>query len=153
MVGLGYGMVITSWLIGLYYNVVISYVIFYLFASLTSLLPWTNCGNDWNTEYCVGPNSHHNTSGMSAISFFITLQSQINKIILSNNQSLTITRSVTHSLTPFVPSQCRPKISFFDSTVMLTVAGKHIARASMWLTKHSESKALVQPIANLMIDL
>nr|KAG5700325.1 hypothetical protein BaRGS_002671 [Batillaria attramentaria] len=60
--GLGYGMVIVSWLISLYYNVVISYVLFYLYASLTSVLPWTSCDNDWNTPHCIGFHHHQNTS-------------------------------------------------------------------------------------------
>ncbi|XP_074660842.1 sodium- and chloride-dependent glycine transporter 1-like isoform X2 [Tubulanus polymorphus] len=57
--GLGYGMVIVSWLIGLYYNVIIAHTIFYFFASMQSVLPWTTCGNDWNTEHCVHPNANH----------------------------------------------------------------------------------------------
>lgn len=35
-----------------YYNVVISYAIYYFFASLTSHLPWVGCGHKWNTLYC-----------------------------------------------------------------------------------------------------
>ncbi|KAK7487842.1 hypothetical protein BaRGS_00020889, partial [Batillaria attramentaria] len=66
--GLGYGMVIVSWLISLYYNVVISYVLFYLYASLTSVLPWTSCDNDWNTPHCIGFHHHQNTSDDVAIS-------------------------------------------------------------------------------------
>ncbi|XP_078332547.1 sodium- and chloride-dependent glycine transporter 2-like isoform X2 [Crassostrea virginica] len=50
--GLGYAMVIVSWLIGLYYNVIIAHVLFYLCASFTSELPWTTCDNEWNTPYC-----------------------------------------------------------------------------------------------------
>ncbi|XP_025086985.1 sodium- and chloride-dependent glycine transporter 1-like isoform X2 [Pomacea canaliculata] len=59
--GLGYGMVIVSWLISLYYNVVISYVIFYLYASLTSVLPWTSCGNSWNTVHCISKHFSNST--------------------------------------------------------------------------------------------
>ncbi|XP_076471518.1 sodium- and chloride-dependent glycine transporter 1-like isoform X2 [Babylonia areolata] len=60
--GLGYGMVIVSWLISLYYNVVISYVVFYLYSSLTSVLPWTTCDNTWNTVHCIGSHHGDNTS-------------------------------------------------------------------------------------------
>lgn len=52
-IGLGYSMVIVSWLIGLYYNVVICHVLYYLYASFTSVLPWTTCNNDWNTKHCI----------------------------------------------------------------------------------------------------
>ncbi|XP_059141513.1 sodium- and chloride-dependent glycine transporter 1-like [Physella acuta] len=51
--GLGYAMVIVSWLISLYYNVVIAQILFYLFASFTDALPWTSCGNSWNTDACL----------------------------------------------------------------------------------------------------
>ena len=57
--GLGYAMVSVSWLIGVYYNVIISHVMLYLFASIASigsdLLPWVTCDNWWNTENCLQP--------------------------------------------------------------------------------------------------
>ena len=34
------------------YNVLLSYAIYYLFASMTSKLPWSHCNNDWNTKSC-----------------------------------------------------------------------------------------------------
>lgn len=40
-------------LVAIYYNMIIAYVLFYLFASLTSTLPWEHCGNWWNTERCL----------------------------------------------------------------------------------------------------
>lgn len=55
--GLGYAMVIVSWLIGLYYNVVISHVLYFLYASFTTELPWASCGNDWNTINCRDANA------------------------------------------------------------------------------------------------
>ncbi|ESO97683.1 hypothetical protein LOTGIDRAFT_104165, partial [Lottia gigantea] len=51
--GLGYGMVISSWLISLYYNVIIAHTLFYLYSSFTSQLPWISCNNTWNTENCL----------------------------------------------------------------------------------------------------
>ncbi|XP_033751807.1 sodium- and chloride-dependent glycine transporter 1-like [Pecten maximus] len=56
--GLGYAMVIVSLLIGLYYNVVISHVLYYLFKSFTDVLPWESCDNTWNTNSCL-PFDHH----------------------------------------------------------------------------------------------
>lgn len=40
-------------LVAIYYNMIIAYVLFYLFASLTSDLPWEHCGNWWNTDLCL----------------------------------------------------------------------------------------------------
>lgn len=36
-----------------YYNVILAWAYHYLFASFTSQLPWTSCGNWWNTKNCV----------------------------------------------------------------------------------------------------
>lgn len=54
--GVGMGMLLIVALVAIYYNMIIAYVLFYLFASLTSSLPWEHCGNWWNTELCL---DHH----------------------------------------------------------------------------------------------
>ncbi|XP_022103092.1 sodium- and chloride-dependent glycine transporter 1-like [Acanthaster planci] len=51
--GLGYGMCIVTALVAIYYNVVICYTLFFLFASFTRVLPWSDCNREWNTENCV----------------------------------------------------------------------------------------------------
>ncbi|XP_033631704.1 sodium- and chloride-dependent glycine transporter 1-like [Asterias rubens] len=51
--GLGYAMCILSGLVAIYYNVVITYTVFYFFASFTSELPWSDCSQAWNTVNCV----------------------------------------------------------------------------------------------------
>ena len=43
-------MFVVSFLIGIYYNMVVAWSLRYLWASLTSVLPWTTCDNEWNTE-------------------------------------------------------------------------------------------------------
>jgi len=50
--GVGYTMVVLSAFVGIYYNVIISYTVFYFFASLTSVLPWVSCENWWNSDIC-----------------------------------------------------------------------------------------------------
>uniref|UniRef100_A0A2R8Z993 Transporter n=1 Tax=Pan paniscus TaxID=9597 RepID=A0A2R8Z993_PANPA len=51
--GAGAAMLLIVGLVAIYYNMIIAYVLFYLFASLTSDLPWEHCGNWWNTELCL----------------------------------------------------------------------------------------------------
>nr|XP_018670765.1 sodium- and chloride-dependent neutral and basic amino acid transporter B(0+) [Ciona intestinalis] len=46
--GVGVCMVVLSAFVGIYYNVIIAYTMFYFFSSLTSNLPWETCDNWWN---------------------------------------------------------------------------------------------------------
>ncbi|XP_059169664.1 sodium-dependent proline transporter-like [Physella acuta] len=51
--GLGVAMIVTSILISIYYHMVIAWVQFYLCASFTSKLPWSECGRTaWSTKDC-----------------------------------------------------------------------------------------------------
>lgn len=43
-------MVVLNIFVSIYYNVIITYTVFYFFASLEGVLPWTNCGNFWNSD-------------------------------------------------------------------------------------------------------
>lgn len=44
-------MCIISFLCAVYYNMVIAYILRYLFASFTGTLPWTHCRDDWIRNY------------------------------------------------------------------------------------------------------
>ncbi|CAG0897646.1 unnamed protein product [Cyprideis torosa] len=48
-------MLIVTILTALYYNMVIAWTVFYLFASFTSDLPWRTCSGDWAGENCYSP--------------------------------------------------------------------------------------------------
>lgn len=50
--GLGYGMVIVSGTVMLYYNMIIAWTFFYMFASCSSSLPWESCDPHWSTSAC-----------------------------------------------------------------------------------------------------
>ncbi|KAG7165430.1 Sodium- and chloride-dependent glycine transporter 1-like 1 [Homarus americanus] len=50
--GIGYAMFMISFYIGCYYNVVLSWAIYYIYSSFTHTLPWTSCENDWSSEFC-----------------------------------------------------------------------------------------------------
>jgi len=50
--GVGYGMMVVSLLVAIYYNMIIAWAFYYLFASFTDSLPWADCGNSWNTLLC-----------------------------------------------------------------------------------------------------
>ena len=43
--GLGYGMLIISFLVMIYYNMIIAWTLFYTAAGISAELPWQFCGN------------------------------------------------------------------------------------------------------------
>ncbi|KAF5403474.1 Sodium- and chloride-dependent taurine transporter [Paragonimus heterotremus] len=64
--GIGYAMVLVSWIFVIYYQIVVSHAMYFLMASFTSYLPWTDCSNEWNTANCYdGLNSTTNQSMLS----------------------------------------------------------------------------------------
>ncbi|XP_072017751.1 sodium- and chloride-dependent glycine transporter 1-like [Amphiura filiformis] len=52
--GVGYGMILTNYFVGISYNVIITYSLYYLFSSFTLDLPWIGCDHYWNTPLCRG---------------------------------------------------------------------------------------------------
>ncbi|XP_068220332.1 sodium- and chloride-dependent glycine transporter 2-like [Palaemon carinicauda] len=50
--GLGWGMVIISFLTAIYFNIIISWSLHYIVASFNSVLPWSHCSNDYNSLGC-----------------------------------------------------------------------------------------------------
>ncbi|KAL3319769.1 hypothetical protein Ciccas_001562 [Cichlidogyrus casuarinus] len=51
--GIGYSMVLISWVLCAYYNVIVARCMFFFGASFQSELPWSNCNNTWNTPSCL----------------------------------------------------------------------------------------------------
>ncbi|KAJ8731646.1 hypothetical protein PYW07_004810 [Mythimna separata] len=53
--GVGYAICMIDIYMGMYYNTIIGWAVYYLIASLSSInsvLPWTSCNNEWNTPLC-----------------------------------------------------------------------------------------------------
>ncbi|KAG1654095.1 Sodium- and chloride-dependent glycine transporter 1 [Nymphon striatum] len=69
--GLGYGMVIISGMVCIYYNIIITWILYYMFLSFNKVLPWSTCDNWWNTDRCYL--RHHNSS-TQAINISSTLE-------------------------------------------------------------------------------
>lgn len=50
--GIGYAVVLIAFYVDFYYNVIIAWALHYFVNSFNSVLPWTTCNNEWNTERC-----------------------------------------------------------------------------------------------------
>ncbi|XP_052279078.1 sodium- and chloride-dependent taurine transporter-like isoform X3 [Dreissena polymorpha] len=50
--GIGYASAVIVFILNCEYNIILTWAYYYLFASFTSVLPWSNCDNEWNTETC-----------------------------------------------------------------------------------------------------
>lgn len=51
--GLGVSMVMITFWSGVYYVVIIAWSFYYLFSSMTSDLPFSDCTHSWNTGSCI----------------------------------------------------------------------------------------------------
>lgn len=51
--GIGWASLVIVFWLNVYYIVILAWNLFYLVQSFNSVLPWTKCGNQWNTECCT----------------------------------------------------------------------------------------------------
>ncbi|CAL8306753.1 unnamed protein product [Gadus morhua 'NCC'] len=51
--GVGLASVAISFIMCTYYNVVITWALYYMFSSFRTTLPWQDCNNTWNTQNCT----------------------------------------------------------------------------------------------------
>ena len=58
LAGVGFGMVIISAVVCVYYNVIIAWTIYYFVLSFAWELPWSTCNNDWNSPNCYTRSSN-----------------------------------------------------------------------------------------------
>lgn len=60
--GVGYCSVLVSWYVSFYYNVIIGWALYFMFSSFRAELPWSRCGNPWNTDRCYSGTLAQNDS-------------------------------------------------------------------------------------------
>ena len=51
--GVGYGSIVALFLLNIYYIVILAWALLYMIFSFQSPLPWSTCGNKWNTAQCM----------------------------------------------------------------------------------------------------
>ena len=85
--GIGYGMIIVSAIVMLYYNMIIAWTIFYIFVSFGKTLPWERCEPEWRTPVCYSnkakdecmrlyPNGTYLTFNQTCLPFDLSLLNQ-----------------------------------------------------------------------------
>lgn len=65
--GLGFAMIVITFLISVYYNVIVAWTLYYLFVSFRKTLPWGECGNEWNSNFCKKDRVMDSTVNCTAI--------------------------------------------------------------------------------------
>lgn len=50
--GIGYATTIIVFLLNCEYNIILTWALYYIFASFNTVLPWSHCNNEWNTVNC-----------------------------------------------------------------------------------------------------
>ncbi|XP_061658739.1 sodium- and chloride-dependent GABA transporter ine [Syngnathoides biaculeatus] len=68
--GVGIASVAISFIMCTYYNVVITWALYYLFNSFQEPLPWESCNNTWNTANCTDHATNGSYSSMASKEFF-----------------------------------------------------------------------------------
>uniref|UniRef100_A0A8D2Q8Y9 Transporter n=1 Tax=Varanus komodoensis TaxID=61221 RepID=A0A8D2Q8Y9_VARKO len=51
--GVGFATCVIGLYVSFYYNTILAWALYYLYSSLALALPWTSCGNPWNTPNCT----------------------------------------------------------------------------------------------------
>ena len=77
--GVGWAMAINSFFVTIYYNIIIAWCLFYLFASFRRKLQWSDCDNWWNTERCspAGQIGFDSNFGVNRSSFQVDLNATV----------------------------------------------------------------------------
>ncbi|XP_060911836.1 sodium- and chloride-dependent GABA transporter ine [Labrus mixtus] len=68
--GVGLASVAISFIMCTYYNIVITWALYYLFSSFQAPLPWQNCNNTWNTPNCTNHATNSSYSSTASQEFF-----------------------------------------------------------------------------------
>ena len=64
--GIGYASIVISFVVSVYYNVIMTWALYYFYHAFKKDIPWVGCDHSWNTENCYVHNaSNINGSGAS----------------------------------------------------------------------------------------
>ncbi|XP_071125826.1 sodium- and chloride-dependent glycine transporter 1-like [Mytilus edulis] len=119
--GTGIGMAIVSGMCCLYYNVLIAWTLYFLFMSMRTVLPWSTCGNDWNTEHCFVKDKDSSTSfkhNQTVTNFTNSKYS-----LLQQSSVLINSSSLMNSSSILKPNYTSPSEEFWEKHVLQITDG------------------------------
>ena len=67
--GVGVGSIVALFLLNIYYIIILAWALLYLLFSFQSPLPWSTCGNKWNSAQCTTV-ARHNDSLSRVVGYF-----------------------------------------------------------------------------------
>ncbi|KAM4875286.1 sodium-dependent dopamine transporter [Thomomys bottae] len=70
--GVGFTVILISFYVGFFYNVIIAWALHYFFSSFTMELPWMHCNNTWNSPSCSDAHTSNASDGPGANDSFRT---------------------------------------------------------------------------------
>lgn len=68
--GIGVASVAVSFIVSIYYNLIITWSLFYLFNSFQNPLPWDGCNKTWNTDNCTSFATNRSDTTTASQEFF-----------------------------------------------------------------------------------
>ena len=122
--GIGYSMLMVSLLVSIYYNVIIAWILFYLFASFQKDVPWRKCDPTWASDKCR-EDFHIQGNG----SFYNSSSGQVKCLTGFHAVYKNITNNITMQNTT-VFSSC---VSNFDQTKRVSPPDDYFKYVSSYL--------------------
>ncbi|KAK2574017.1 Sodium-dependent dopamine transporter [Acropora cervicornis] len=102
--GVGFASMMVSFLVCVYYNIIIAWCLYYLFLSMAKDVPWKSCGNWWNTPKCLSGPIPPITNNCTALS-----SNTSNTLVNGTNALFNATASLVNSSFSNCTSQGAPK--------------------------------------------
>lgn len=93
--GIGFGMIIVSLLVSIYYNMIIAWCLLYMFESFRKDVPWKKCDNDWNTKLCAQIRVNSSSIDCTALGFAANCKSTSPSEEFFNRHILQISDSIS----------------------------------------------------------
>lgn len=96
ILGIGVASAIIVFLLNCEYNIILTWALYYLFSSFTSVLPWSHGGNEWNSENCT--------------KLYKSGEAVVNGTVLNS----TLARLTTSNVSFNIKSVCDPVTEFWE---------------------------------------